>query len=163
MQLTPVEAIAAILIASFAIDRIVAGLFFVLSYNDHLRPMLNPASIPDAAAREVATRDYRVLYTAFAAYLGMIVVAGFMGLRVFASTQRAQSVSPVLDVLLTGLLLAGGADRIADALKMFGGPEVKKRSEQPIEITGRLLLERPEGESADKARGAGQNPTVLNA
>jgi hypothetical protein len=134
-----------ILIASFAIDRIVAGIFFLLSYDPELRGMLDPESIKDLTGKTEALRTYRVLYTMFAAYLGTVVLAGHLGHRLSTITQVLPKTeggwNTLLDILVTGLLLAGGADRLAEALKLTTGMGDDKKSKTPIEITGRVVLE----------------------
>jgi hypothetical protein len=55
-----------------------------------------------------------------------------------------ETVNPILDQVLTGFILIGGADRIGEVLKWSGvqaRPQAEKSSSQPIEITGKLTLE----------------------
>jgi hypothetical protein len=140
--------IATILVASFAIDRIVTGLFFLLSYSDTLRPLIGEAVLQAPIRNERAARTHRLVYALFAGYLGIVIIAGILNVRLSALTKLPGTANPLsnplLDTLLTGLILAGGADRIADALKLFGAPGPDKKSEHPIEITGKLILEQPE-------------------
>ena len=137
--------VGVILIASFAIDRMVTGLFFLLSFHPDLRAVLDPDSLPDPAAKEDATRLCRLIYAVCAGYLSIVIVAGMMGIRLSKITgleldPNAGSVmSTMLDVVVTGLLLIGGADRLAEALKLYGGKESKPQA--PIEITGKVVLE----------------------
>lgn len=136
-------AIAVILIASFAIDRIVGGLFFLLSYSEDLRPLIGGDS-PTAEPDPLAARTRRLIYALTGGYLGTVVIAGIMRVRLFEVVQIAMPEKPnaLLDTLLTGLILAAGADRLAEALKLFGeGGAAGKKSERPIEITGKLVLE----------------------
>jgi hypothetical protein len=134
-----------ILIAAFAIDRIVTGLFFLLSYNTELRMILDPNSIEDPEAKESGAKLYRLIYAVCAGYLGIVIVAGVMGIRLskIAGLELDPNAGPVmgsmLDILVTGLLLVGGADRLADALKLYGDKDSKPQA--PIEITGRVVLE----------------------
>ena len=134
-----------ILIASFAIDRIVTGIFYILSYSRELRPILDPDSIPDPESRADAAKLYRLIYSVCAGYLGIVVVAGEMGIRLSkisgipADVAGGPVMGNVLDVVVTGLLLVGGADRLAEALKLFGGDT--KPAKAPIEITGKVVLE----------------------
>ncbi|MGA3040629.1 MAG: hypothetical protein ABSF54_07560 [Bryobacteraceae bacterium] len=122
------------LLASFAIDRIVTGMFYLLSFNSELSAILDP----DA-------KLHRLIYAVCAGYLGVVVVAGVMGVRLSKisaiplDSSAGPAVSNLLDVLITGLLLAGGADRLAEALKLLAG-EVKP-VKAPIEITGKIVLE----------------------
>ena len=135
-----------ILIAAFAIDRVVSGLFYLLSYNTQLRTILDPDSIEDPAEKAAAVKRYRIVYAVCAGYLGIVIVAGSMGIRLSRITgleldaQAGTVTTTLLDILLTGLLLTGGADRLADALKLFGGKE-PKTPPAPIEITGKVVLE----------------------
>jgi hypothetical protein len=130
--------IGIILIASFAMDRIVTGLFFLLSYDPELKPVLDPQT-PEA------TRLFRLIYAICTGYLGIVIVAGVMGIRLskIAGIPLDPAASPamnnLLDVLVTGLLLTGGADRLAEALKLYGGDA--KSNKEPIEVKGRIVLE----------------------
>ena len=138
--------IGIILIASFAIDRIVTGLFYLLSYNSELRALLDPDSVENPALKAGATRLYRLIYAVCAGYLGIIVVAGVMGIRLSKiaglelDPQAGPATSDLLDILITGLLLTGGADRLAEGLKLYSGSPAKP-AQAPIEITGKVVLE----------------------
>jgi TctA family transporter len=125
-QLDGVSAIAMILIGSFAIDRIVTALLFLLSF---------VRLAPEAAVHE---RRYKLIYYCLAGVLG-IVVLGYYG-QVRVLTALGIRIEPLIDTLLTGIVLVGGADRIAELLKAPGA-EPRKEEPQPIEITGKLVLE----------------------
>jgi len=150
--------IATILIASFAIDRIVAGLFFLLSYSDSLRPLIGESVVQAPIRNEGAARTRRLLYALFAGYLGIVVIAGILNVRLSALTKLPGGANPLsnplLDTLMTGLIVAAGADRVADALKLFGAPGAEKKTEHPIEITGKLVLEQPEEKAQGTASGS---------
>ncbi len=150
--------IGIILIASFAVDRIVTGLFFLLSYNADLRgAVLDPDSIQDPMEKTEALKNYRLIYAVVAGYLAIVFVAGLMGVRFSAITGLTPDLNdmPVmnqlLDILLTGLLLVGGADRLSDALKLLKG-EGGRASQAPIEITGKVVLQQ---EAANAVEGSG--------
>ena len=134
-----------ILIASFAIDRIVTGIFYVLSYSPELRTILDPDSISDPGARASAAKLYRLVYSVCAGYLGIVIVASEMGIRLSkisgipVDLPGGPVMGNVLDVVVTGLLLVGGADRLAEALKLFGGDA--KPAKAPLEITGKVIFE----------------------
>jgi hypothetical protein len=142
-------AIVLILVAAFAIDRLVTGLFFLLSFSDELRPLIgeDPAH-PD----EHATRVRRLIYALVAGYLGIVVIAGILKVRLFEMMQTTAigDVKPnaLVDTLLTGLIMAGGADRLAELLKAYGGGGEKKGGDKPIEVTGKLVLEQAAGAAA---------------
>ena len=147
MDIDPIRAIALILVGAFAIDRIVAGLFFLFSYSEDLRRLLDPSAVTDPREKAAATRNYRLLYAIFGGYLGTVVMAGYMHIRLFAATEIPGTEMigqyPLLDILLTGLVLLGGADRLAEVLGMLGGSGAAKPQEAPVEIQGTLILERP--------------------
>ena len=152
MPIDPIRAIALILIGSFAIDRLVKGLFFLLSYSEDLRESLDPEAVTDPVEKAAAMRNYRLLYAVFGGYLGTVVMAGYMHIRLFAVTAESGTEFigqyPILDILLTGLVLLGGAEQLAKALGMLGGSAGAVRDqERPVEITGRLVLEQPPGRS----------------
>jgi hypothetical protein len=136
MKLDGVTAIALILIASFAIDRIVTATMFVLSF---AIPWLDPASIESPGARMRAEKLYKLVYVATAAVLAVGVVAHYGGVRILAALGMAPD--PVLDTILTGIVLVGGSDRIAALLKLPGASGGEPAPPPPIQITGKLTLE----------------------
>jgi hypothetical protein len=153
-------AIGVILIASFAIDRIVTGLFFLLSYSNELQPLVAEDSSGGRPRDDRAAKTRRLIYALTGGYLGTVIIAGILNVRLFAMTKFAvspdQTPSPLLDTLMTGLILAGGADRLAEALKLFsGGSAPEKKSDHPIEIIGRLVLEQASDATGDKAQTGG--------
>ncbi len=139
-----ITAIAALLIASFAVDRVVAGLLFVLSFNEGFaRSFPDPAAQADPAARASADRRRKLLYFVLAAVIALPLLAWYGKIRILAAVGFV-TISPLLDRILTGIILVGGADRIAEVLK-WGSSPVPPTSQkpQPIEITGKLILEEP--------------------
>ena len=157
MGIDPMRAIALILIGSFAIDRIVTGLFFLLSFNSDLRTSLDPSTVKNPKKKDEAMRTYRLLYAIFGGYLSTVVMAGYMNIRLFASTIVPGSEFigqyPLLDIFLTGLVLLGGADRLGEALRMLGGSGLPRKKEAPLEIKGTLVLEQAK-RGADEASSA---------
>jgi hypothetical protein len=137
MKLDGVTAIALILIASFAIDRIVTATMFLLSF---VVPSLDPASIESPGARARAEKLYKLVYVTTGAVLAVVVVAHYGGVRILSALGMAPD--PLLDTVLTGVVLVGGSDRIAALLKLAGAPDGERAAPPPpIQITGRLTLE----------------------
>lgn len=137
MKLDGVTAIALILIASFAIDRIVTATMFVLSF---AIPWLDPGSIESPGARASAEKMYKLVYVTVAGVLAVVVVAHYGGVRILSALGMAPD--PVLDTILTGIVLVGGSDRIAALLKLPGASNGEHAAPPPpIQITGRLTLE----------------------
>lgn len=134
------SAITVILIAAFAIDRLVAGLFFLLSFSADLRPLVVEDTVNPHPR---AARAQRLIYAVVSGYLGVVVVAGIMKVHLFEMTQIAAPgvprPNPLLDTLMSGMIMAAGADRLSELVKTFG--EKKGGGEKPVEITGRIVLE----------------------
>jgi hypothetical protein len=141
-------ALTIILIASFAIDRLVTGLFFLLAFSDDLRPLvLEDPARPDGRA----ARARRLIYAIVAGYLGIVVVAGILKVHLFEMAAPADAKpNAFLDTVLTGMILAAGADRLSEIVKSFGGDGGARHApEKPIEITGKLILEQPKSQQED--------------
>ena len=160
----PMRAIGIILVVSFLLDRIVEGSFFLLDFNPGWRKFSpDPDLIEDKEARAAAERKRKVIYALLVGFLGTVVVAWYLHIRLLGMTNmipadpapddpKAFAFQPraLLDILLTGLIFVAGADRLSEALKLLGGPGVehagsKPASAQPIEITGKLILEGDRG------------------
>jgi hypothetical protein len=139
-----VNAIALILIAAFATDRVVSAILFLLSYIGAWRHRFPDPEIVKPEARNAAEKKQKVIYFVFAGAVG-ILLAYFAQVRVLMSL--GVPAGTPLDVILTGLILAGGSDQVADILKMAGGRPggEKAAASSPIEIKGTLTLEQPTG------------------
>lgn len=138
-----ITAIAAILIASFAIDRLVTGTLFVLSFiKSFNRVFPDPALEQDAVARTAAEKKRTLLYFTLAALVALGVVVGYGNVSILAAVGFS-TINPKLDRILTGLVLIGGAERLADILKWgaAGGIQRASAESKPLEITGKLILE----------------------
>ena len=136
MKLDGVTAIALILIASFAIDRIVTAAMFLLSF---ALPSLDPTGIENATARAKAEKQSKLVYVVVAGVLAIFVVAHYGGVRILSALGIATE--PLLDTVLTGIVLVGGSDRIAAVLKLPGATGAERPAPPPIQITGRVTLE----------------------
>ena len=143
LKIDGVSAIAVILIASFAIDRIVTGILFMLSFlKPWTRRFPDPKSITDFTERLAAEKKQKFIYFALAAILSIGVLAGYGGIRIF-KVVAFPGINPVLDAIATGVVLVAGSDRIASLINMgeASGTEGSASASQPIEITGKLTIE----------------------
>ena len=125
-QFDGVSAIALILILSFAIDRVVTAVLFLAAW---------AGLAPDAATDE---RKYKLIYFCVGGALGIFVLAHFGQVRLMMAL--GIPIDQYLDTALTGIVLVGGADRIAGLLKAPGGG-VPKETPPPMVISGKLVLE----------------------
>jgi hypothetical protein len=149
VRIDGISAIAAILIASFAIDRVTSGLLAFAAYLRRRKPSVLRAGTREAFDALVEDeRDSRVPYFVIAGVLGAVVLGWFGQVRVLGALGFL-AVNPYLDALITGLVLMIGADRASDLLKRLDVPmgDSMKKSSAPIEVTGKLVLENPEGKS----------------
>lgn len=144
MQIDGISAIAIILIASFAIDRIATGLLFLLSMSKRWgRRFPDPATITDKVEQHIASKKQKILYYCIAGFLAIGVLAGYGGIRIFTALgfNGAYPYFGVLDALVTGLVMVAGADRIAGFMGVAGGQSSQASTSQPLEISGRLIVE----------------------
>ncbi|HKR61078.1 MAG TPA: hypothetical protein VJS64_15265 [Pyrinomonadaceae bacterium] len=176
MPSNPVSLLVMIVLAAFVIDRLVAGLLFLVSFspawNKHFP---DGASIEDAFIRRGVEKKQKLIYFILASFLALVFLLSFKQVGVLkalgfqnvndtsatttTATTGATTPDPaapvsdpnkrtVGDFLLTWLILVGGAENIARLLKSQGefGGGSQKES-QPIEITGKLTLEDRSGKN----------------
>lgn len=152
VRIDGVSLLALFLIASFAVDRIVRGALFALSFVPFWQKLVPRA--PDTAPNPAAAKKQRLAYVLMASLLAVVVLGWLGRVRMLAALGFAR-VDPLIDTLFTGLLLVGGADRTEAILQKLGagaGGEAAKTSAPPVEITGRVVLEdshRPDQPAAD--------------
>jgi hypothetical protein len=134
------SAIAVIVIVAFAIERSVTGLLFLLPFNKQWAQRFpDPASLEKPTEKARAEKKQKLLYYGFASLLGLIV-AGFGNVRLLHALGLNDS-RLVLDIFVTVLVLIAGSDILGHIQKLSGAPGSGKSSQQPIEISGRLILE----------------------
>jgi hypothetical protein len=154
------SAIALVLVVSFAIDRLVRGLLFVLSYSSAWARRFPDPAFNNGPVSAEAERNRRLIYFVLAGSLGMIAL-GWVGQVRILSALGFTNVNRWLDILVTGLILAGGAERTEQVLKSLGasGPSTEATSREPIEIRGKLTIE---GEGKTAIVGAEREPLPLS-
>ncbi len=148
MRIDGVSALAVLVIASFAIDRIAT---FVVCLASWLHLLPDAELTADPAARIRATRKERMAYYGVAGVLGIGVVAGYGGVRIFQAS-GFPAMPWLLDTALTGLIMVAGADRVATVLHLPGGAPTDTAPVRPIEVTGKLILEEPAGRPVSGGR-----------
>ena len=141
---TSIQVAAMVVIASFVIDRVAGGVFFLLSlFGFWNRRFPDPAAIQDASLKLAAQKRQKLVYYSFVAALAAAIVIQF-DLRVLQALQlEVFTPAPWQDSLFSILVLMGGSDQIAALLKSpHAGKAVEVApAQQPIEVTGRLTLD----------------------
>lgn len=134
-----VSVIAVVLLLSFGIDRLVTGILFVLSWSKRWRELCpDPAEAADAQERVAAERKQKTAYFVFAG-LFSIVLLRLVDKGVFSDMGFVQN--KPLDLLLTALVLMGGAERVQAFSATLHPSADGAASEPPLHITGTLTLE----------------------
>jgi hypothetical protein len=159
MKIDGVSAVAVILILSYAINRIATGLLFLLSFvKPWARFLPEPDLQPAGELRIKAEKKRKLVYFALAGVLAIGVFAGYGTVRIL-TVSGFPSINPILDIILTGLILVAASDRIADLLKTRAAesPAVASGASvggsKPIEVTGTLTLIEPSDRALEnKAR-----------
>ena len=139
-----VDAIALILILSFAIERVAASVMFLLSYK---YAFAAPARVDDAGKRAIAERDHKLVYSLLAVTLGIgVLLASGGDFLVLRKLGIVPTPSPkllsALDYLITVTVLLQGADAMSKLQKTITPPKVEEPDPKPVEITGTLTLEK---------------------
>ena len=143
--LNGVTTIPLILIVSFAIDRVVASALFVLTA---FGLVSDPSDVAQGKAR-AAERTFKLIYFSLAGLLSAAALALDADIRLLAAMGIEKS--PALDVLVTVIVLAGGADRVAAFLKAPGASGGGEAAPRPIQVTGKLTLDDSGGTSREPA------------
>lgn len=177
MPSNPVSLLLMIVLAAFVIDRIVAGVLFLISFSPAWNKRFpDPVTIESPDVRREVEKKQKLIYFALASLLALVFLLSFkqigvlkalgfqntenlntpstLATSVAATTSDPNAMAPdpnrrgVGDFLLTFLILVGGAENIAKLLKSHGDFGRQEKESQPIEITGKLTLEDRSNRSA---------------
>src|SRR5262245_51011997 len=136
-----IQVAAMLVIASFVIDRVTGGTFFVLSmFGAWNRIVPDRAAIEGSSDKASAQKRATLAYYLFVAVLATVFVLTF-NIEVLKALNVA--VDPSWDRVFSVLVLMGGSDQVASLLKAPHAGKVLETStkSQPIEVTGRLILD----------------------
>jgi len=148
MRIDGITALAAILVASFVVERVTSGILFLLSLRASWN-LLDPETFPEGPQRIAAQRKRKLWHFGLSAVLGVAVIAWYGNVRLLQAI-GFPGAPPLLDILFTGLLLTAGSDRVAAIVKLPEGLGAGRKSE-PVQITGKLVLEDGAGRVAAAA------------
>jgi len=132
-----------VFVVSFAIDRLVTGLLFLLSYETSWNPLArffrDPRTVEDGLMRIKAEKLATLFYFGLSFVFAVVLLAYFGDIRILKALGYPSS----LDLIVTGIVLMGGADVLGKALETSGVGGKQSSPPRPIEITGKLILEEP--------------------
>ncbi len=136
-----------LLIAAFAIERVSAGILFLLQLF-HL--IGDPDLVEDAAQRAHAKRRYTLYHFVVSGVLVIFVllyVGDFRFLDALGLGNRTDlsRVPLFIDRILLAVVLVGGAEQMSAFLKMVGAPggSAREAGAQQVEVSGKLTVEEP--------------------
>jgi hypothetical protein len=140
--------LAVLLIAAFVVERITAGVMFVLTLL-HILP--DPDVVEDPVKRARA-RKRCTLYHFLLSSLFVIPVLLSSGEFRFLDALGLGGRSDLgrfplwLDHAVLGIVLIGGSEQMSAFLKMVGSPAgAGQGGSQPVEVSGRLMLDESPG------------------
>jgi hypothetical protein len=137
-----------ILVLSFATDRLVKGLLFLLAQiPPWARRFPDPRLIADKQQQIVAADRTKLIYAVLVALIAGAAVIAYQDLRIIRMLSGPQ-VPRAIDVLVTVIVVMGGSDLVSRILQISGMGEIGAGTagtgqNQPVEISGRLVLESP--------------------
>lgn len=137
-----ISTLVLILVLSFAIDRFTKATLFLLSFVKRWATWApDPLIVSDEIERVEAAKKQTLIRHVFAGILGLIVIALWGNVRVLQAV--GYQATWAVDVLATTVVFVGGSDIVDKLLQASGlsGGTSSGGGSQPIEITGRLVLE----------------------
>jgi hypothetical protein len=151
MKIDGVTAIALVLIASFAIDRIVTATLFLASF---VGIVSDPATAGPGPAGARAEKIYKLVYFVLAGLLGVVVIAFFGNVRILRAL-GLQDANALVDAIVTGLLLMGGAERLSGLVQPASHSSGENREPKQIQVTGTLKVEDAAGKLPGTLKAGG--------
>lgn len=151
-----VSVLILMMLLSFAIDRVVRAILFLLSFVPFWKRIApDPRQAENPNAEISAERRQKLIYAIMVVVLGALLAVVYSDLRLIENLRLAESLmdknqhtKPILDVIVTIMVLAGGADLVGRLLQISGitdiGAGVPSAKTEPIEVSGKLILESSE-------------------
>src|SRR5258708_15953880 len=146
MSTDGVTLLAVLLIAAFAIERIAAGILFLLTF---FHVLSDPELSENAVQRATERRKWALWHFLVSAAMVIVVLFYLGGEYRFLDALgigggSGSSHLPVwLDRMLLGVVLVGGSEQMSSFLKMVGAPSVGSQASgaQAVEVSGKLTLD----------------------
>ena len=146
MKSGAVDVVALVFFASFAIDRITKGILFAISLTEFGRNLYPESTIKNSESERFhQEKNYRLLYffiSLFFAITTLLYYNSYQRLGILYALDIEKD-ARILDTILTGIILVAGSDFLGRLLEMSGAYHKKESEDQPIIVTGTLILEQP--------------------
>lgn len=141
--------VATLGLLAFMVERLTNGMAMVLGYSGWWKLHMEGSATADPDTRARIDRNRRVALFALSA---LLAVVGSLFIKLdFLAQLGLQDVPPRAGQIVTGFLIASGADPIRELLKLRDrGREVPQPS-QPIQLTGTLVLQQASSPTAGKS------------
>jgi hypothetical protein len=134
---------------AFLVERLTNGLAVVLGYWRWWRTHMEVVSGADPVAQAAIARNRRVALFTFSA---LMAIGGAFAAKLDLLAQLGAAGTPaVAGYIVTGLMVAAGADPIREALKLRGD-RADRNPPAPIQVAGTLVVQREPG-SQPEAHG----------
>lgn len=131
---------ATIIVAAFAIDRIAAATFFLLSFGKQWnRRFPDPRSISDQQQKSAAERKLKLAYYVLVGALALIIV-GAWHIRIL-SQLNLPATPDLIDYFFSAIVVMGGSGQIAELLRAPHTGRLPTTSAEPLKITGSITLD----------------------
>lgn len=138
MKQDGVTVTAMIVLASFVIERLTAGILFLLSSSSRWRrKFVDPLLSKDDSKRVDAERMSKWIHLVLAGSLALLLLSLNRGIGVL-SALGIEGYNEYVDLALTWLILVAGSDQLGELLK--GESRSAERATTPIVITGPVTL-----------------------
>ncbi|UWZ84696.1 hypothetical protein [Occallatibacter riparius] len=134
-----VSVTAMLLLAAFGVERISRGLLFLLeSFKAWRTKFPDPASLKDQEVQDAAARRQKWASFTVCGLLSLILIYFGKDLRVLAAMGVQNQ--PVLDAMVTWLVLVAGCDRLKDILGDGPAAAPDESSGPPVQVAGTITL-----------------------
>lgn len=147
-----VNVMVLIVVLSFVLDRIVKAILFLLLFvRAWTKRFPDPLMITEPIRRAKAERKQTLAYFVFAGIVAlMVAIQGKISLLTVLGINDPK---PLLDILVTTIMLVGGSDITNKIVPLLSKGDSVESSNQPIAITGRLILDNSNSTTSEEPSG----------
>jgi hypothetical protein len=136
---------------AFMVERLTNGIAIMLGYWPWWRLHMEPSSLADEVTRLQTDRNRRVGLFALSVVFS-VIAALLANLNLLAGIPAFEHISPIAGSIISGLMIAAGADPIREFLKIGDKRDESRESRQqsPVQVTGTLILQQAASTTKEK-------------